>query len=83
MSQYHSDHSEIRVFCWLVLVAMSGGQSLPCEGSDRPNILFILADDMGWQDTSVAFGPERTPFNARFRTPAPGSEVLPARTDCR
>ena len=30
MSQYHSDHSEIRVFCWLVLVAMSGGQSLPC-----------------------------------------------------
>tara|TARA_R110002096_G_scaffold48836_5_gene129214 strand:+ start:5387 stop:6913 length:1527 start_codon:yes stop_codon:yes gene_type:complete len=37
---------------------------------ERPNILYILADDMGWQDTSVAFGPERTPFNERYRTPA-------------
>ena len=35
----------------------------------RPNILFILADDMGWQDTSVPFGPTRTPFNERYRTP--------------
>ncbi len=36
----------------------------------RPNILFILADDMGWQDTSVPFGPGRTAWNDRFRTPA-------------
>jgi len=35
-----------------------------------PNILFILADDMGWQDTSVPFGPERTKWNDRYRTPA-------------
>lgn len=39
-------------------------------GSDRPNILFILADDMGWQDTSVVFGPEGTAFNERYQTPA-------------
>ncbi len=38
--------------------------------SAQPNILFILADDMGWQDTSVAFGPERTIFNDRYHTPA-------------
>lgn len=35
----------------------------------RPNILFILADDMGWQDASVPFGPTRTPLNHRYRTP--------------
>lgn len=36
----------------------------------RPNILFILADDMGWQDTSVPFWTERTKWNERYRTPA-------------
>ena len=36
----------------------------------RPNILFILADDMGWQDTSVPFGPEITTLNALYKTPA-------------
>ncbi|MFW6277693.1 MAG: sulfatase [Prolixibacteraceae bacterium] len=45
-----------------------------CEQKEKqqqkPNILFILADDMGWQDTSVPFGPEVTPFNKRFKTPA-------------
>lgn len=37
---------------------------------ERPNIVFFLADDMGWQDTSVAFHTERTPFNQFYRTPA-------------
>jgi len=36
----------------------------------KPNILFILADDMGWQDTSVAFAKERTVWNDRYHTPA-------------
>jgi arylsulfatase A-like enzyme len=40
------------------------------ENHSRPNILLILADDMGWQDTSVPFGPERTHFNDRYHTPA-------------
>ena len=37
---------------------------------EKPNILYIMADDMGWQDTSVAFAKERTQWNDRFRTPA-------------
>ncbi|HUT26110.1 MAG TPA: sulfatase [Sumerlaeia bacterium] len=35
----------------------------------KPNIVLFLVDDMGWQDTSVPFHAERTPFNDRFRTP--------------
>ncbi|MFK7961543.1 MAG: sulfatase [Phycisphaerales bacterium] len=35
-----------------------------------PNIVVFLVDDMGWQDTSVPFGPDPTPLNARYRTPA-------------
>jgi arylsulfatase A-like enzyme len=38
--------------------------------SENLNILFILADDMGWQDTSVPFGPSRAHWNDRFQTPA-------------
>ena len=35
----------------------------------KPNIVLFLVDDMGWQDTSVPFHAERTPFNDHFRTP--------------
>ena len=38
--------------------------------AEKPNILFILADDMGWQDTSVPFAKDRTPWNDRYHTPA-------------
>ncbi len=36
---------------------------------DRPNIIFFLVDDMGWQETSVPFWKEKTPLNKRYRTP--------------
>ncbi len=35
----------------------------------RPNIILFLVDDMGWQDTSVPFHSETTPFNRFYRTP--------------
>jgi arylsulfatase A-like enzyme len=35
----------------------------------RPNIVFFLVDDMGWQDTSEPFHAEATALNARYRTP--------------
>ncbi len=38
--------------------------------ASQPNILFILADDMGWLDTSVPFAPVRTHWNDRYKTPA-------------
>lgn len=45
----------------------SGVRETP--GHERPNILLFLVDDMGWQDTSVPFHSERTPFNDLYQTP--------------
>ncbi len=36
---------------------------------ERPNIIFFLVDDMGWQDTSVPFWDSVTSANRKFRTP--------------
>ena len=35
----------------------------------QPNIIVFLVDDLGWQDTSVPFHIEVTPFNKRYNTP--------------
>lgn len=35
----------------------------------RPNIIFFLVDDMGWEDTSVPFWDSTTAQNGKFRTP--------------
>ena len=36
----------------------------------KPNIIFFLVDDMGWQETSVPFWKEKTMLNERYQTPA-------------
>ena len=33
------------------------------------HIVLFLVDDLGWQDASLPFHEERTPFNDRYRTP--------------
>ena len=35
----------------------------------KPNIIFFLVDDMGWQETSVPFWNEKTTLNNRYFTP--------------
>lgn len=35
----------------------------------KPNIVFFLVDDMGWQETSVPFHTETTALNRRYHTP--------------
>lgn len=35
----------------------------------KPNIIFFLVDDMGWQDTSEPFHTEITDLNKRYHTP--------------
>ena len=41
-----------------------------CAKSDKqPNVVLFLIDDMGWADSSVAFGDESYPRNQIFHTP--------------
>lgn len=35
----------------------------------KPNIIFFLVDDMGWADSSVAYGDSLYPMNKRYHTP--------------
>ncbi|MBQ9463350.1 MAG: sulfatase-like hydrolase/transferase [Bacteroidales bacterium] len=58
-------HSALKVSLGLPLIALSACQ----KSDDRPNIIFFLADDFGWTDTQVAFGPEVYPQNLRHNTP--------------
>ena len=39
------------------------------EVSSQPNIVLFFVDDMGWQDTSVPFWKQRTPYNDLYQTP--------------
>ena len=52
----------VGLFSCLFLLASSAAE-------EKPNIVLFLVDDMGWQDTSVPFSDEVTPFNKRYRTP--------------
>ncbi|SFF58417.1 sulfatase [Sunxiuqinia elliptica] len=36
---------------------------------EKPNIIFFLVDDMGWQETSVPFWTKKTKLNERYQTP--------------
>lgn len=39
------------------------------QAGTRPNIVYFMVDDMGWQDTSLPFWEEKTPLNERYHTP--------------
>lgn len=56
-----------------VAAVLPGGELMTVNAdgpsTDRPNLVFFLVDDLGWQDTSVPFHTGRTRFNDFYRTP--------------
>lgn len=54
--------------CTLLLTtALTAGAAE--KPAHRPNIIFFLVDDMGWQDTSVPFWKDTTDLNRKYHTP--------------
>lgn len=58
-----------RIASLFLLCLASNIHSGATQVDKRPNILLFLVDDMGWQDTSVPFWNQKTPFNERYETP--------------
>lgn len=44
-------------------------RSVAAAPTDHPDIILFMVDDMGWQDTSVPFWKEKTPYNRAYDTP--------------
>ncbi len=51
---------------WILAGLMAATTGLAAA---RPNIVFFLVDDMGWQETSLPFHSEITALNRRYYTP--------------
>jgi arylsulfatase A-like enzyme len=61
----------------LLLLALSACDAPGSRSRDTvhppPNLVLFLVDDLGWQDTSVAFSGVETAFQRRFETPSLGA----------
>ena len=53
----------------LASIALAAPLAACSSEEQKPNIVLFLIDDLGWLDTSVAFGEEVYPFNLRHDTP--------------
>lgn len=59
----------MKLLSTLALLGILSFVSLAHAADQRPNIVFFLVDDMGWQDTSLPFHTEATALNGKYRTP--------------
>ena len=58
-----------RTLAKLSSLALAATLSSCAKSDDQPNIVLFLIDDMGWADSSVAFGDQVYPRNLIFNTP--------------
>lgn len=58
-----------RLPLFLALAALVQSPVAVFPAGPKPNILFFLVDDMGWQETSVPFHDDTTALNRRYGTP--------------
>lgn len=63
------NHRLLRLLIALVAGLWPVAGAGPAVASGKPNIVFFLVDDMGWQETSVPFHREVTALNRRYCTP--------------
>jgi arylsulfatase A-like enzyme len=59
----------VLVLTCLALTACLPGEERAVIPPEPLNIILMLTDDQGWQDTSVPFWTEETPLNRRYHTP--------------
>ncbi len=55
-----------RCVAWLVVIALGILSSVAADGPPRPNVIVIMADDLGYGDTSVYDGWVKTPHLERM-----------------
>lgn len=60
-----ASHRKFTTLGLITAASISAG----AQGSDRPDIILFLVDDMGWQDTSVPFWEKPTKYNEAYETP--------------
>ena len=61
--------AKVGLFFTLILLCSSLFANDNSSTSKQPNIILFLVDDMGWQETSVAFHTVVTKLNKRYHTP--------------
>lgn len=60
---------DLRRLCSIVVLLPLACHAPQADRPAPPNIVFVMVDDLGWSDTSVAMGAQASAVNRRYHTP--------------